>query len=81
MFLPGAALRGLALQSATIAVALLDALAFKARCYSAMAQMLGTRSVTERLQRLLIFLSNIYGSQHGCDIAIGCLFTSVDLAN
>ncbi|WP_409191056.1 Crp/Fnr family transcriptional regulator [Bradyrhizobium sp. RDM4] len=81
LFLPGAALRQLALQSATIAVALLDALAFKARCYSAMAQMLGTRSVTERLQRLLIFLSNIYGSQHGRDIVIGIPFTHGDLAN
>ncbi len=81
LFLPGAALRELALQSATIAVALLDALAFKARCYSAMAQMLGTRSVTERLQRLLIFLSNIYGSQQGRDIVIGIPFTHGDLAN
>ncbi|WP_369719816.1 Crp/Fnr family transcriptional regulator [Bradyrhizobium sp. LLZ17] len=81
LFLPGAALRELALQSASIAVALLDALAFKARCYSAMAQMLGTRSVTERLQRLLIFLSNIYGSQQGRDIVIGIPFTHGDLAN
>ncbi|RXH00372.1 Crp/Fnr family transcriptional regulator [Bradyrhizobium vignae] len=81
LFLPGPALRELALQSATIAVALLDALAFKARCYSAMAQMLGTRSVTERLQRLLIFLSNIYGSQHGREIVLGIPFTHGDLAN
>ena len=48
-FMPGLALRRLALESPAIAVALLDALAFKARCYSAMAQMLGTRSVTERV--------------------------------
>ncbi|WP_027573886.1 Crp/Fnr family transcriptional regulator [Bradyrhizobium sp. WSM1743] len=81
LFLPGPTLRELALQSATIAVALLDALAFKARCYSAMAQMLGTRSVTERLQRLLIFLSNIYGSQHGREIVLGIPFTHGDLAN
>ncbi len=81
LFLPGSALRELALQSATIAVALLDALAFKARCYSAMAQMLGTRSVTERLQRLLIFLSKIYGLQQGREIVIGIPFTHGDLAN
>ena len=81
LFLPGPALRELALQSAPLAVALLDALAFKARCYSAMAQMLGTRSVTERLQRLLIFLSNIYGSQHGREIVLGIPFTHGDLAN
>ncbi len=81
VFLPGPALRGLALESPTIGVALLDALAFKARCYSAMAQMLGTRSVTERLQRLLILLSGIYGTREGRDIVIGMPFTHGDLAN
>jgi CRP-like cAMP-binding protein len=81
VFLPGPALRTLALESPTIAVALLDALAFKARCYSAMAQMLGTRSVTERLQRLLILLSSIYGTKQGRDIVIGMPFTHGDLAN
>src|SRR6202795_1178958 len=80
-FIPGPALRKLALESATIAVALLDALAFKARCYSAMAQMLGTRSVTERLHRLLIFLSHIYGTTRGKEIVIGIPFTHGDLAN
>jgi CRP/FNR family cyclic AMP-dependent transcriptional regulator len=80
-FLPGPALRKLALSSPTIAVALLDTLAFKARCYSAMAQMLGTRSVTERLQRLLIFLSHIYGARQGHQIVIGMPFTHGDLAN
>ena len=80
-FIPGPALRKLALESATIAVALLDALAFKARCYSAMAQMLGTRSVTERLHRLLIFLSRIHGIQQGRETTIAVPFTHGDLAN
>ena len=80
-FLPGVALRRLALESPAIAVALLDALAFKARCYSAMAQMLGTRSVTERLHRLLIFLSHIYGVKRGSQIVIGTPFTHGDFAN
>lgn len=80
-FLPGPALRRLALQSPTLAVALLDALAFKARCYSAMAQMLGTRSVTERLQRLLIFLSRIHGVRDGRETTIAVPFTHGDLAN
>jgi CRP-like cAMP-binding protein len=61
IFLPGPAMRALALDSPHIAVALLDALAFKARCYSAMAQMLGTRSATARLERLLVFLAAAYG--------------------
>ena len=80
-FLPGPALRRLALDSAPIAVALLDALALKARCYSAMAQMLGTRSVTERLHRLLIFLSHIYGVKQNGETVIGTPFTHGDLAN
>lgn len=80
-FLPGPGLRTLALESSTIAVALLDALAFKARCYSAMAQMLGTRSVTERLQRLLIFLSRIHGIRNGRETTIAVPFTHGDLAN
>lgn len=80
-FLPGLALRKLALESAGIAVALLDALAFKARCYSAMAQMLGTRSVTERLHRLLIFLARIYGIKNGHETTIAVPFTHADLAN
>ncbi|MBR0878164.1 CRP/FNR family cyclic AMP-dependent transcriptional regulator [Bradyrhizobium japonicum] len=80
-FMPGLALRRLALESPAIAVALLDALAFKARCYSAMAQMLGTRSVTERLHSLLIFLSHVYGVKRDGEIVIGMPFTHGDLAN
>jgi CRP-like cAMP-binding protein len=80
-FLPGPALRKVALGSAAIAVALLDALAYKARCYSAMAQMLGTRSVTERLHRLLVLLASVYGTQDDEEIVIGMPFTHGDLAN
>lgn len=80
-FMPGLALRRLALESPAIAVALLDALAFKARCYSAMAQMLGTRSVTERLHSLLIFLSHVYGVKRDGEVVIGMPFTHGDLAN
>jgi CRP-like cAMP-binding protein len=80
-FLPGKALRRLTLQSAPIAVALLDALAFKATCYSAMAQMLGTRSATERLERLLLFLATVYGMQGDDGIMIGASFTQAELAS
>jgi CRP-like cAMP-binding protein len=79
-FLPRGPLRELTLQSATIAVALLDALSFKARCYSAMAQMMGTRSATERLERLLLFLANVYGLKGDDGIMIAASFTHADLA-
>lgn len=79
-FLPGPALRKLALESAPIAVALLDAVGFKSRCYSAMAQMLGTRSATERLERLLIFLATAYGLKGDDGIMIAASFNHADLA-
>ena len=62
-------------------VALLDALSFKARCYSAMAQMLGTRSATERLERLLVFLATVYGLKERDGIVIAASFTHADLAH
>jgi CRP-like cAMP-binding protein len=81
IFLPGAELRRLALDCAAIAVALLDALSFKARCYTAMAQMLGTRSATERLEHLLAFLAAAYGLKEPDGIVIAASFTHADLAN
>jgi CRP/FNR family transcriptional regulator, cyclic AMP receptor protein len=81
IFLLGAELKRLALDSAEIAVALLDALSFKARCYSAMAQMLGTRSATERLEHLLTFLSTVYGVKERNGTVIAASFTHADLAS
>jgi CRP/FNR family transcriptional regulator, cyclic AMP receptor protein len=80
-FLPGPELRRLAVGSAAIAVSLLDALSFKARCYSAMAQMLGTRSATERLEHLLSFLAAAYGLKEEDGTIIAASFTHADLAN
>jgi CRP/FNR family cyclic AMP-dependent transcriptional regulator len=80
-FLPGPPLGQLALEHAPIAVAILDALAFKARCYSAMAQMMGTRSATERLKRLVIFLATVYGMNSGDGITIAASLTHTELAS
>ena len=81
LFLPGAALREAASQSAPIALALLDAMAFKARCYSAMAQMLGTRSASERLHQLLTFLANVYGLKGPDGILVAASFNHSELAS
>ena len=40
---------------------LIEGLTFKGKCYSALAQMLGTRSITERLAHLLLHLVDLYG--------------------
>jgi CRP-like cAMP-binding protein len=81
IFLPGEALRTLAAGSAAIALSLLDALAFKARCYSTMAQMLGTRSAAERLKHLLRFLAAAYGLKEDDGTVIAAVFTQAELAN
>lgn len=56
--LPGAAVRHLAETIPAFALCLVDALVAKGKCYSALAQMLGTRSVTARLAQLLLILSD-----------------------
>ena len=56
-YLPASKLRHLASTVPAVALALIDGLVAKGRCYSALVQMLGTRSVTERLAQLLMILA------------------------
>jgi CRP-like cAMP-binding protein len=59
--IPGKVLRTLVMQIPTLAIGIIEGLTFKGKCYSALAQMLGTRSITERLAHLLLHLIDIYG--------------------
>jgi len=84
--LPAKALRALVLQIPALGVGLIEGLAFKGKCYSALAQMLGTRSVTERLAQLLLHLVDAYGVEDvdGIEtggVLIGAVFTHADLAH
>ena len=81
MLLPGKALRSLASQIPALAIGLIEGLAHKGKCYSALAQMLGTRSITERLAQLLLHLVDIYGVEQNEGTAIGASFTHADLAH
>ncbi|MEI9901768.1 MAG: Crp/Fnr family transcriptional regulator [Hyphomicrobium sp.] len=65
--LPGASVRHLAETMPAFALSLIDALVAKGRCYSAQAQMLGTRSVTARLAQLLLILSQTNGANGRID--------------
>ena len=56
VLLPGKALRSLVMQIPALGIGLIEGLAFKGKCYSALVQMLGTRSITERLAQLLLHL-------------------------
>jgi CRP-like cAMP-binding protein len=64
-----------------LGIGIIEGLVFKGKCYSALAQMLGTRSVTERLSMLLQSLCQLYGIEEADGIFIGAAFTHEDLAH
>ena len=79
--LPGKELRALVVEVPNLAIGLIEGLTFKGKCYSALAQMLGTRSITERLAHLLLHLVQLYGVEEPEGILIGSAFTHADLAH
>jgi CRP/FNR family cyclic AMP-dependent transcriptional regulator len=79
--LPGKQLRALVVEVPNLAIGLIEGLTFKGKCYSALAQMLGTRSITERLAHLLLHLTQLYGVEDPDGILIGSAFTHADLAH
>lgn len=78
---PGKDLRALVVEVPNLAIGLIEGLTFKGKCYSALAQMLGTRSITERLAHLLLHLADLYGVNDADGILIGAAFTHADLAH
>jgi CRP/FNR family transcriptional regulator, cyclic AMP receptor protein len=79
--LPGKELRRLVVEIPNLAIGLIEGLTFKGKCYSALAQMLGTRSITERLAHLLLHLVELYGVKDPNGTLIGAAFTHADLAH
>ena len=64
-----------------LAIGIIEGLSFKGQCYSALAQMLGTRSPTERLAQLLLHLMKLYGVEERDGTLIAASFTHADLAH
>jgi CRP/FNR family cyclic AMP-dependent transcriptional regulator len=81
VLIPGKALRSLVMQIPGLALGLIDGLTFKGKCYSGLAQMLGTRSITERLAHLLLHLVDMYGVKDADGVQIAAAFTHADLAH
>lgn len=79
--LPGKELRTLATEIPNLAIGLIEGLTFKGKCYSALAQMLGTRSITQRLAHLLLHLMDLYGVEDPDGTVIAAAFTHADLAH
>lgn len=79
--LPGDALREMVMKIPALAINVIEGLSFKGKCYSALAQMLGTRSATERLAHLLLHLKDLYGVEEREGSLIAASFTHADLAH
>lgn len=60
-FQSGPSLRRMAEQSTSLALALIDGLVAKGKCYSALVQILGTRSASERLELILGIMADTHG--------------------
>jgi len=73
-------LQRLICQMPSFALCLIEALEAKGRCYTAMAQMLGTRSVIERLAQLLLNLGDLYGTTEETTVVIHRQITHDELA-
>jgi CRP-like cAMP-binding protein len=76
----GRELRRLMERLPRLAVALVEALVHKGKCYSALVHMLGTRSAAERLAQLLLLMADLDGHPVPEGIAIGRTLSQEDLA-
>jgi CRP-like cAMP-binding protein len=80
-YLPGGAIRQLVQTVPSFAVCIIEGLVAKGKCYSALVQMLGTRSVTERLAQLLLILAGIGDEATGGEMVLDRRITHEQLAS
>ena len=80
LYLTGAKIRTLVETMPNFALGLIEGLVAKGKCYSALVQMLGTRSVTERLAQLLIIFADTAGRPEGNRLVIERKLTHDQLA-
>lgn len=81
LFLSSADLRKLIEEIPNFAVCIINGLVAKGKCYSALVQMLATRSVNERLAQLLIIFADTHGRHDGDRLYIDKKITHDQLAN
>ena len=81
LMLAGIELRALVGRIPALSIGIIEGLIFKGACYSLLAQMLGTRSVGERMVLVLRRLAHLYGTAEGDGTMIAMPFTHDDLAH
>ncbi|MCV3273294.1 Crp/Fnr family transcriptional regulator [Roseobacter sinensis] len=80
VFLSGMSLQKLVREIPDVAIAVIHGLIAKGKCYSALIQMLGTRSVTERLRQFLVIFADTHGRHEGDTIIIDRTITYEQIA-
>lgn len=80
LYLPATVTRRLIETLPSFALCLIEGLVAKGKCYSALVQMLGTRSVVERLTHLLVILAENHGRRDGNRLVIERKFTHDQIA-
>ncbi len=80
VFLSGMSLQKLVRELPDVAIAVIHGLIAKGKCYSALIQMLGTRSVTERLRQFLVIFADTHGRHEGTAIIIDRTITYEQIA-
>jgi len=81
LWLSGSDMRSLVQRLPGLSIGIIEGLVFKGQCYSLLAQMLGTRSVVERLACVLYRLMQQYGVQVDNGIQVSSPFTHDDMAH
>jgi CRP/FNR family cyclic AMP-dependent transcriptional regulator len=81
LFISGMALRDLVSEIPAVALKIIDGLVAKGTCYSALIQMLGTRTVSERLEQLLVILASTHGRHEGDVVVIDRSITYEQVAS
>jgi CRP-like cAMP-binding protein len=74
-------LRSLIAEIPQLALAVIEALEYKGKCFSGMVQMLGTMSVSERILEALRTLADVYGEHAPEGIVLRAPFTHEAIAN
>ena len=80
LYLTGVSIQRLIARLPRFAACLIEGLVAKGKCYSALVQMLGTRSVVERLAHLLLLMSRLYGEPEGDRLVVRRRVTHDELA-
>lgn len=80
LFVTGTTLRSFVTEDPGIALSLIEGLIAKGKTYSALIQMLGTRSVSERLEQFLLILAQTNGRPEGASVVIDRSITYEQIA-